>query len=204
MPSTGAVFFGTGANNADAGNDAWGNTGNISASDNTRATTTDFAAVGDTTQYLHGTMGANAHAIPSDATVDGITVGWEYAEGSGASNNAIEHTIQAIKAGSRVGDNKSTGASAPKTGGEVRVAYGGAADLWGTTWTPAQVNATDFGAAFRGECQAFATAFNMLMDAGDTTIQYTEAAAGGQPTWKRWGGVPRMGGRRSALGMTVH
>lgn len=57
-----------------------------------------------------------------------------------------EDTIRLVVAGTPTGTNKSTGASLPTT--LQFVSYGGAADLWGTTLTPAQVNASTFGMVY--------------------------------------------------------
>lgn len=54
-----------------------------------------------------------------------------------------EDTVQLVVGGTPTGTNKSTGAVLPGT--LQFVSYGGAADLWGTTLTPAQVNASNFG-----------------------------------------------------------
>jgi hypothetical protein len=51
-----------------------------------------------------------------------------------------------VKGGVIGGTDKSTGALQPGT--LSYVTYGGSSDLWGQTWTPADINASDFGLAF--------------------------------------------------------
>ena len=50
--------------------------------------------------------------------------------------------------GSVIGSNKATGQWSAT--GETTYTWGGAADLWGLTLTPAQVNAATFGIALAG------------------------------------------------------
>jgi len=57
-----------------------------------------------------------------------------------------DNTVQLLKAGSPVGSNKA-GASTWSTT-STTVNYGSSSDLWGTTWTPADLNATTFGLRF--------------------------------------------------------
>lgn len=54
-----------------------------------------------------------------------------------------DNIVRLVKAGVVVGDNKATVTQYPS--GDVVAQYGGATDLWGTTWTPAEVNASNFG-----------------------------------------------------------
>lgn len=53
-------------------------------------------------------------------------------------------TVKLVKAGSVVGDDKASSANTITTS-DAFTTFGGKDELWGTTWTPAQVNATDFG-----------------------------------------------------------
>lgn len=55
----------------------------------------------------------------------------------------VDSTVKLVKAGSVVGDNKAKSGQWSMTA--TTAVYGSATDLWGTTWTAAQVNASDFG-----------------------------------------------------------
>lgn len=70
-------------------------------------------------------------------------------DGSYATNSpglTTEDIIKLVIGGTVTGNNKSTSATIPST--LQFVSYGGSADLWGTTPTVAQVNASDFGVVF--------------------------------------------------------
>ena len=83
-------------------------------------------------------------AITSTDTINGITLEISQRDNSGINTN--EQLIRLLKAGVAVGTNKSTGATL--NGGLTTVTYGSSADLWGTTWTPADINNANFGAVF--------------------------------------------------------
>lgn len=76
-------------------------------------------------------------AIPSAATVLGIAV--SAASGGQGSNFGLFDYVQLVKAGVLAGSSIE---------GPDNPSGGGPSDLWGTTWTPAQINATNFGVAF--------------------------------------------------------
>ena len=83
--------------------------------------------------------------VPSGATIDGILAEIErhYAAGTVA-----DEDVCLTKDGSaRVGDDKSTAAAFPTA--DAITSFGGATDLWGTTWTEAEVNATTFGVLYK-------------------------------------------------------
>lgn len=145
MANTGLVIAGSGANDASAGDVAWTTPGNVTASDNSRAQAINIDS-GQTSQYLKAT-GFDFSAIPAGSTIDGIQVRVERSEKYG-NNNSVDHTIQLLKAGSRVGTNKAdTVTNWPTT--DTNADYGGSTDLWGTTWTLAQIQASNFGVSIR-------------------------------------------------------
>ena len=81
--------------------------------------------------------------VPTGATINGITLKLEAKRGS----NLIagrDSSIRIVKAGSQVGADKAdTGTNYPTT--DTVLSRGGSTDLWSTTWTEAEVNATGFG-----------------------------------------------------------
>jgi hypothetical protein len=110
-------------------------------------------------------------AIPSDATVIGIVVHWSAAENA----DVTIASTRLLKAGVAAGTDYGAAAagSLTKESGSY-YGYGGAADLWGTTWTPAQVNASDFGVRL-----AFSTAAApKTAEVGHAivTVRYLDAA----------------------------
>ena len=127
-------------------------------------------------------------AIPGTATIDGVEVGLLRKSSQGYSYIAYENRydyftvldewVRLVKAGAYVGDQKKAGGEWPTSPAWAR--YGGARDLWGTTWTPAQINAPDFGVALKAKPKfgsTDASGFPVLyVDAFEITVYYTDAA----------------------------
>jgi hypothetical protein len=82
-------------------------------------------------------------SIPDFATINGIKVEW--LRSALSSNNLVDNTIRLVRGGAAVGTNAASAALWPTSA--AYASYGGPTDLWGTTWTPADVNSPDFGAA---------------------------------------------------------
>jgi hypothetical protein len=103
--------------------------------------------------------------IPDAATINGITVEVKFA-GSAASTGA---TAQLLKAGAPVGTSKSFtrpgGATSCAT--STFVTLGSGVDLWDTTWTPADINAANFGVRLTKSGGGTA-----LLDAVRITVEY--------------------------------
>lgn len=93
------------------------------------------------------TSSNNGFAIPAEAEIVGIEATVKArAGGEGETNGPGYGQVQLVKAGALVGTNKAPGEGATVqswTGAESK--FGSATDLWGTTWTPAQINAANFG-----------------------------------------------------------
>jgi hypothetical protein len=120
--------------------------------------------------------------IPSGATVNGITVKIERYN-SGTTGDfpltIVDNAIYLTKDGSTtVGSNKSTGATWQSSDNNTTVDFGGAADLWGTTWTAAEINASTFGIMISPAISFSASenGSNVLIDAVTITIDYTGGA----------------------------
>jgi len=106
--------------------------------------------------------------IPGGATINGILLEVNYDSGTGT--DTVETVVRLLKAGVASGDNKSTGALLPAVA--TTVSYGGSSDLWGTTWTPSDINNTSFGAA---------TVYSATLDSASVdffriTVTYTTAS----------------------------
>jgi hypothetical protein len=131
---------GTGTNVAVGGGTAWSNPTNVTASDNSYASVSlSFFAVSDALVATNF-----GFSIPGTATIDGITVSIEK-NGTGFT---FDLNIQLTKNGTTaVGSNYAL--ITPWPGSDTNVGYGGAADLWGTTWTPAEINSSNFGVYIR-------------------------------------------------------
>ncbi len=76
-------------------------------------------------------------ALPGGATVKGIVV----TLGGVSESGPLSLSLRMLKAGALAGTEKSAAAS------NGTLTFGSSADLWGTTWTPAQINEATFGVA---------------------------------------------------------
>jgi len=108
--------------------------------------------------------------VPAGSTIDGITVEIEKRfTGVGVQ----DRTVKLIKNGAVVGTNKASGSA--WGGADAFVSYGGGTDLWGETWSVADINATNFGVAL----VAFATTSGTSdgeIDSFRITVTYTAPA----------------------------
>jgi len=60
-----------------------------------------------------------------------------------------DYEVRLLKEGVPDGDNKASTLSWPTS--MTAVTYGSPTDLWGTTWTPAEINSDNFGAALSAQ-----------------------------------------------------
>lgn len=95
-------------------------------------------------KYLQGVGIADTREVPSDATINGIEVIIEKKKGVGS--NTTDKVISLVKGGVIQGNNKADTVTEWPTSDTI-FTYGGPSDLWGLALTPADVNASDFGAA---------------------------------------------------------
>lgn len=121
---------------APASASGWTNSGNVLASDNVYATNV-VSTVGSLTAMLKAIFSLS---VPVGATINGITVAIERkADSAGI---AFDDTVQLARSGVAVGSNKASASLWPTS--DAVANYGtGTTDLWGTTWTVAQVNALE-------------------------------------------------------------
>ena len=97
-------------------------------------------AAGQYSDYLFVT--GFGFSIPTGSSINGIKVTIERNDGSG---KIKDNLIKILKSGSVAGSDKS--ASAGWQSSDQIVTYGSASDLWGTTWSASDVNASNFGIA---------------------------------------------------------
>lgn len=87
-------------------------------------------------------------SIPSGATILGVEVEMHWYDSNfNGGDHAKQDQIRLWHNGSPIGNNKSTYADIPICG--CFTTFGGPTDLWGATLTPAIVNSSTFGAAFK-------------------------------------------------------
>ncbi len=135
--NSGARSAGTLADDATVGSVAWTNPSNAQTSDDVYTTSTGIGVV---SHYLKATN--YGFSIPSTATINGIYVELE----KKAANTVTDNEIKIIKANGVLGNtNKLSGSTWPIS--DTYSTYGGSADLWGESWTYADINDADFGVA---------------------------------------------------------
>lgn len=168
---------GTVEDNSGTGTFAWSNPSNAKASDNTYAEVT-LSTFGQQSHYLKATE--FGFSIPEAATIIGISVAVERrGNQSGASGGIYDTAAFIVKEGSVGTVNKRFGVKKWETVDTTAV-YGGSTDLWGTTWTPAQINATNFGFALAVGYGGGPDIYTARVDAITITVYYTE---GGTLKW---------------------
>ena len=178
MTTTGLVIAGVGSNVDDgSGGQAWVNPDRITADDGSNSTTNMASA--STTQWLVSSS-HDFSSIPDGATINGITVRiqrWKQSDNFAFVDNIVQLTKNGT---SVVGGNKASATPWTTTANE-NIDYGGSADLWGTTWTAAEVKASTFGLVLKGDkTSGGGGSSNTRVDAIWIGIDYTEPAAGGK------------------------
>lgn len=161
LQNTGAKSPGTMEDNAAVGTVAWTNPNNAKTSDGAYAS----AAAAGVSHYLKATNALPA--VPVGATVTGIEVKVERL-GEGGGGHVVDKEVKLVREGAVVGSNRASGESWPLTTDGVAV-YGGPTDLWGATWTVAQINAATSGMVLSAEIIKAAIA---KVDAITITVYY--------------------------------
>lgn len=132
----------TAADDSSFGAKAWGGVNGIFTSGGSAATVS-LAGAGDTSHYL---VASNfGFTIPLTAKILGIQV--DVRRCAQFTQTAKDTRIRLVKGGTIQSADKSNGADWPGGGAFAYQSYGGPTDLWSTTWTPAQINASNFGFA---------------------------------------------------------
>lgn len=84
-------------------------------------------------------------SIPNGASILGIQATIvRHADLTGSKNSITDQTVQLVKSGAASGNNKADGSTLWPTS-DATANYGANNDLWGTTWTVANINASNFG-----------------------------------------------------------
>jgi hypothetical protein len=121
---------------------AWTALASATASDNVYALSPTMSTAGDYTDRLVATN--FGFTVPAGNTVIGITATIEKSFTGG--NNVTDREVMLVKGGvTQTATNKASGTNWPAA--DAVSTYGGSVDLWGNTWTVAEVNASNFGIA---------------------------------------------------------
>lgn len=171
---TGATVPSTITNNPLTGSVSWSNLLNGLTSNGAFASCGTLLGVLGSAQTNYIAAWNYGFAVPTTATVCGIEVRIERnAAGLLIGSSITDKNLYLMNAGTPVGNNY---ASATGWSGTNTIAvYGSNSDLWGTTWTPAQINAPNFGVALSAEMKAgLASLFlSANVDAVSITVYYT-------------------------------
>lgn len=141
----------------------WANPANIFADDGAGATAAFLAPPSSTFELNGGTFGMN---VPPNAIIDGIKLEMEVL--SSARWFEAQSSMFLKKAGVSAGSNKA-GLGSAANGVWT---YGGATDLWGTTWTPSQINNAGFGFGFSAAYTSSGNDFNISIDYVRITVYW--------------------------------
>jgi len=160
---------GTGATSGPTVN--WINPNNITSSDNTYATAT--LTSGADTVRISDYIRADAFNfdIPAMATIDGIVGRIE--RKAGTANSITDWIVNILKNGSIPGGSDDKASATVWSTTEGFVSYGSPSDLWGTTWTPADINNDGTGFAMRCEYTGAYSGDVAYVDSMDMTVYYT-------------------------------
>lgn len=167
--TSGPNMAGAGANDSSFGTTAWTNPGNVIADDASEANAVLSAA---SSQYLK--TSSHGFTIPTGATIAGIKVEVERSIGGAGSGTLYDSRVRIVKGGTVGATDKASGTA---WAGSAVVEYGGATDLWGETWTPADINAGNFGMAFSARHEGAIGSLNATIDFIRITVYYTTPKA---------------------------
>lgn len=143
MSSSGPNSPGTVVSDDTIGVEAWYDTSNATASDNATAHASR-SVLPKVTQWLKATD--FGFAIPTGATITGIVVAIERKATANSSMYARDYALKLVKDDVAVGDSLADTVTKWPVSDAV-ASYGGETNLWGTSLSPADVNASTFGAA---------------------------------------------------------
>lgn len=162
----------TGTDKVSGGDDnqaTWNNPSNITASDNTYASTQSMHTLGIFPEHSAFLKATNfGFEIPETATIDGIVASVERKR---TTENMQDYQVQLIKDGEVDGNDKATIQS--WTASDVVVEYGGEEDLWGLEFTANDINSDSFGLAFSAKSVAVEET-PAQVDSIRITVYYTD------------------------------
>ena len=82
-------------------------------------------------------------AIPTTATIRGIEV--EIERKQSATGDVVDSEVKIVKADASIGTTNRADTVNSWPEADASATYGSPTDLWGETWTPANINDSDFG-----------------------------------------------------------
>ncbi|HEY5901817.1 MAG TPA: Ig-like domain-containing protein, partial [Anaerolineales bacterium] len=156
---------GAGADLAGVGTIVWSNPGNITITDSNDATAA-LPALG-ISHYLAAT--GFGFSIPVDAPIVGIQV--IITRRASSSFDVKDSSLMLIKGSAVAGANRANLVDAWTTT-NVAAVYGGATDLWGEVWSPADINDPNFGVALSASNKDIALQRTARVDFVQISVTY--------------------------------
>lgn len=184
MPSVSTTFTTFALENRSGqinGTHLWGTVANAQTSNDARATWghsgTPLGPYSGYTAYLKGTQLASL--VPAGSQIDGIKATIERRKSATGGTTCNDSAVYVVKGGVvQTTQNKAVGTAYTTT--DVAVAYGGATDLWGLSWSAADVNGSGFGIAIScAMVQLFEDEQVPEIDSITIEVFYTPAVGGG-------------------------
>ena len=170
--TAGPSYASTAVNDAGTGTLAWTTPGNATATDDSKASVALTKNTG-ISNYIKAT--GFGFSVPSNARIDGITVEWEKSDNlDGGTGETQDNAVRIVKTDAIGATDLSNISNWTTT--DTFVSYGGAANLWGDTWTAADINGSTFGAAISAKnvkVSGGGAATTAYVDSVRITITYT-------------------------------
>ena len=170
--TAGPSYASTAVNDAGIGTLAWTTPGNATTTNDSKASVVLTKNTG-VSNYIKAT-GFN-FSVPSNARIDGITVEWEKSDSlDGGTGETQDNAVRIVKTDAIGATDLSNISNWTTT--DTFVSYGGAANLWGDTWTAADINGSTFGAAISAKnvkVSGGGAATTAYVDSVRITITYT-------------------------------
>ena len=160
------------------------------ASDNNMSQTTGGVF---TTNYLKATN--FGLSVPTDATIDGILVDVEKRSDADGNDTVSDAAARIVKGGT-IGTTDKSKAGNWGTSNDYIVTYGSPIEKWGLTWTPSDINASNFGFAIAATVGTPGGAPDV--DMIRVNVHYTTAGVSGSS-----GGAWSFGGNASTTNFTI-
>jgi hypothetical protein len=168
--SSGPLSPGTTTDNSTVGTLTWSNPNNSKVSDNVYATAQAPSSTYANTHYIKATN--YGFSVPSGAVIDGIIVGVERKRNS--FTLAQDFSVVIVKADGSFGSQNKADTSTEWPTTDTYVNYGSSSDLWGETWTPADINDADFGVGFSAHVKQNPDDGTVNVDHIRITVHYTD------------------------------
>lgn len=155
-----AGYPATAADDSSVGTVVWTNPDRAKTQDGSKAS----AALGSAAVSHYLKVTNFGFSVPATATVKGISV---YVNCTADGSNVVDNSVKLVVNGVVSGEDKASGGSV--TAGRT---FGSATDTWGNSFTPAIVNASNFGAVFSLKNTHASVALNGYVDSIQITVYY--------------------------------